>query len=107
PAAPVSGRAASRARSPRRPGRHRFDPGPVLLLGGASDIGMEVALRIAAATADEGRTVILAARRTTDPERRSRLEANAEALRAAGAARTAVCEFDADDLASHRGFVDG
>lgn len=79
----------------------------MLLLGGCSDIGMEVALRISTATADEGRTVILAARRTADPERRSQLEANAAALRDAGAADTVVREFDADDLESHRAFLAG
>src|SRR5699024_11919724 len=94
PDTPVPGRAGPGARSSLRSARRRFDTGPVLLLGGCSDIGMEVAMRIAAATAGEGRTIVLAARRTADPERRSRLEANADALRAAGAAHTAVREFD-------------
>ncbi|WP_199257028.1 SDR family NAD(P)-dependent oxidoreductase [Tomitella fengzijianii] len=79
-----------------------------MLLGGCSDIGMQVALRVAraAAAAGDARTVVLAARRTEEPERRRALEANAVALRAAGAAAVAVREFDADDLPSHGGFVD-
>ncbi|WP_182360317.1 SDR family NAD(P)-dependent oxidoreductase [Tomitella gaofuii] len=77
----------------------------MLLLGGCSDIGIQVARRIAAATADDARTVVLAARRTHAPERRRVLDAHAEQLRAAGAGAVAVREFDADDLPSHRGFL--
>ena len=64
----------------------------VLLLGGRSEIGLEVAERLVAAGA---RTVVLAARRAGDlAPQRSR-------LLAAGAAEVEVLEFDADDVASH------
>jgi NAD(P)-dependent dehydrogenase (short-subunit alcohol dehydrogenase family) len=66
--------------------------GPVLLLGGRSEIGLEVAERLA--RAGHG-TVVLAARRSTD------LAAEEDRLRSAGATTVAAVELDADDLASH------
>lgn len=64
---------------------------PVLLLGGRSEIGLEVAERLVRAGA---RTVVLAARRSAD------LAAPSARLSALGAAVETV-EFDADDLTSH------
>lgn len=66
------------------------DAGPLLVLGGRSEIGIEVARRLA-----PGRTVVLAARRS------DQLGEEVAALRAAGAAAVHAREFDADDLASH------
>ncbi|MDJ0394994.1 SDR family NAD(P)-dependent oxidoreductase [Rhodococcus sp. G-MC3] len=66
------------------------DNDTLLILGGRSEIGLEVATRLAA-----GRTVVLGARRSTD------LGTQIEAVKAAGARSVAVAEFDADDLASH------
>ncbi|OZM78667.1 SDR family NAD(P)-dependent oxidoreductase [Pseudonocardia sp. MH-G8] len=63
----------------------------VLVLGGRSEIGVEVARRIAA-----GATVVLAARRSTE------LDAEEKLLRAAGAAEVDRVEFDADALDTHR-----
>lgn len=83
-----------------------IDPGHILLLGGRSDIGMEVALRLARATAEDPRTVVLAARRTGETARVEELAANAEALRIAGARDVLVRELDADDISSHPGFFD-
>jgi len=62
-----------------------------LLLGGRSEIGLEVVRRIA-----EGRTVILAARRgaALGDERRLILQAGATSVHCA--------DFDADDTASHQ-----
>ncbi|WP_280275053.1 SDR family NAD(P)-dependent oxidoreductase [Nocardia wallacei] len=66
------------------------DEGAVLLLGGRSEMGLEIAERLA-----PGRVVILAARRSGDlAEPRSRLER-------AGAAAVHQVEFDADEVASH------
>lgn len=82
----------------RRSRRHRvIEPstGPVLLLGGRSEIGLEVVRQIAA-----GRRVVLAARRSED------LAAEAKLIRNAGAASVDVVEFDADDTARHAGFMD-
>ncbi|PPK92105.1 short-subunit dehydrogenase [Kineococcus xinjiangensis] len=73
------------------------DPRPVLVLGGRSEIGHEVALRLVRAGA---RTVLLAARPGADLGRQE-----AE-LRAAGAERVVALEFDADDLARHERFLD-
>jgi short-subunit dehydrogenase len=64
--------------------------GPVLILGGRSEIGLELARRLA-----PGATVILAARDA------DRLGEQAAALLASGAAAVHTREFDADDLASH------
>ncbi|MBB5917041.1 NAD(P)-dependent dehydrogenase (short-subunit alcohol dehydrogenase family) [Nocardia transvalensis] len=67
------------------------DEGVILLLGGRSEIGLEIAERLA-----PGRAVILAARRSGDlAEPRRRVEA-------AGATAVHAIEFDADDLASHQ-----
>ncbi|MFE6923525.1 SDR family NAD(P)-dependent oxidoreductase [Nocardia sp. NPDC057663] len=64
--------------------------GPVLVLGGRSEIGLEVARRLA-----PGRVVILAARRA------GTLDAEIEQVRAAGATAVHTVEFDADDTATH------
>jgi short-subunit dehydrogenase len=64
--------------------------GPVLLFGGRSEIGIELARRLAA-----GATVILAARNA------DRLDEQRAALHAAGARDVDAREFDADDVASH------
>jgi short-subunit dehydrogenase len=64
--------------------------GPVLILGGRSEIGIELARRLA-----NGVTVILAARRA------DQLDEQVAALEAAGAKAVYTREFDADDLASH------
>lgn len=69
--------------------------GTVLLLGGTSDIGGEVAVRVC-----DGRDVVLAARNTAalgDVDKR---------LRDAGATSVRSIEFDATDLASHRAVVE-
>ncbi|WP_024804834.1 SDR family NAD(P)-dependent oxidoreductase [Nocardia sp. BMG51109] len=66
------------------------DEGAILLLGGRSEMGVEIAERLAA-----GRTVILAARRGGD------LSASRARLERAGAAAVHSAEFDADDLPSH------
>ena len=62
----------------------------LLLLGGRSDIGLEIAERLA-----PGRTVLLAARRSTD------LADEIGRVEAAGAQSVVPIEFDADDVASH------
>ncbi|WP_099037425.1 SDR family NAD(P)-dependent oxidoreductase [Mycobacterium neglectum] len=67
----------------------------VVIFGGRSEIGIEVAKRLA-----PGATVLLAARRCGD------LDSQVAAVRAAGAAAVAVREFDADALDSHRPLVD-
>ncbi|WP_432564095.1 SDR family NAD(P)-dependent oxidoreductase [Kineococcus sp. SYSU DK003] len=64
---------------------------PVLLLGGRSEIGLEVAERLVRAGA---RTVVLAARRAGE------LTTETARLESVGASVETV-EFDADDLASH------
>ncbi|WP_343601913.1 SDR family NAD(P)-dependent oxidoreductase [Mycobacterium sp.] len=66
------------------------DTGSVLIFGGRSEIGTELARRLA-----PGATVVLAARGA------DRLGAQAASIRAAGAAAVHTVEFDADDLASH------
>lgn len=71
------------------------DTGLVVIFGGRSEIGVELAQRIAG-----GRTVVLAARRADD------LTAQVAAVRSAGATAVHVQEFDADDTASHRGLVE-
>jgi short-subunit dehydrogenase len=71
------------------------EAGPVVIFGGRSEIGLEVATRLA-----PGATVILAARRAGD------LDGPIKAVRAAGAAAVHVCEFDADALDSHAPVVD-
>ncbi|OBF50297.1 oxidoreductase [Mycobacterium sp. 852002-50816_SCH5313054-b] len=64
--------------------------GPVLILGGRSEIGVELARRLA-----PGATVVLAARRA------DQLDHEVATVKAAGAAAVHPREFDADDLASH------
>ncbi|MGK8512810.1 SDR family NAD(P)-dependent oxidoreductase [Nocardia asiatica] len=64
--------------------------GTVLLLGGRSEIGLEVARRLA-----PGRAVVLAARRSGD------LDAQRAQITAAGASEVHAVEFDADDIAAH------
>jgi short-subunit dehydrogenase len=64
--------------------------GPVLILGGRSEIGVELARRLA-----PGATLVLAARNA------DRLDEQVAALTAAGAVAVHTTEFDADDLASH------
>ena len=68
---------------------------PIVVFGGRSEIGLQVATRLAA-----GATVVLAARRADD------LGEQVEAVRAAGAAAVHVLEFDADDLTKHGPLVD-
>jgi NAD(P)-dependent dehydrogenase (short-subunit alcohol dehydrogenase family) len=73
------------------------DQGSVLLLGARSEIGLAVVSRL---LARRGGAVVLAARRSQDlaePERQ---------MRAAGASEVHLVEFDADDLAGHRGVLD-
>ncbi len=69
--------------------------GVVVIFGGRSEIGVELASRLA-----PGSTVVLAAR-TAD-----RLDDQVAAVRAAGARAVHTVEFDADDLASHGPLVD-
>ncbi|TJZ78469.1 SDR family NAD(P)-dependent oxidoreductase [Rhodococcus oryzae] len=64
--------------------------GSVVILGGRSEIGLELATRLA-----PGRTVVLAARRSVD------LEDERRAVLAAGATSVETVEFDADRLADH------
>ncbi|MGH3861541.1 SDR family NAD(P)-dependent oxidoreductase [Actinokineospora sp.] len=66
--------------------------GPLVILGGRSEIGVAVARMLVERGA---RTVVLAARRSDD------LEVEERTLRAAGATTVDRVEFDADDLASH------
>ncbi|KZS68170.1 oxidoreductase [Mycobacterium kansasii] len=63
---------------------------PVVIFGGRSEIGAELARRLA-----PGATVVLAARRA------DRLTEQTVALRQAGAKHVHTREFDADDLATH------
>lgn len=67
----------------------------VLVLGGRSEIGLEVARRLA-----PGETVVLAARRSAD------LDAEERSVREAGAVAVERVEFDADDLAAQRPVLD-
>jgi short-subunit dehydrogenase len=69
--------------------------GLVVIFGGRSEIGLELATRLA-----PGATVLLAARRA------DKLDDEAAAVRAAGAVEVHVREFDADDLASHAPLID-
>ena len=69
--------------------------GLVVIFGGRSEIGTELAVRLA-----PGATVVLAARA---PER---LGEQVAAVRAAGAAAVDVREFHADDLAAHGPLVE-
>lgn len=67
----------------------------VVVFGGRSEIGLELAIRLA-----PGARVLLAARRADE------LDEQVAAVRAAGAAAVEVREFDADDLASHGPLVE-
>jgi short-subunit dehydrogenase len=71
------------------------DAGLVVIFGGRSEIGLELAVRLA-----PGATVVLTARRA------DKLDDEVAAVRAAGAAAVHVREFDADDLASHAPLVE-
>ncbi len=64
--------------------------GPVLILGGRSEIGIELARRLA-----PGATMVLAARKA------DQLGEQADTLRKAGATALHTVEFDADDINSH------
>jgi short-subunit dehydrogenase len=66
----------------------------VVIFGGRSEIGVEVAMRLA-----RGKDVVLAARGA------DRLERELATLVDAGATSVHACEFDADDLASHERIV--
>ena len=72
-------------------------PSWVLLLGGRSEIGLAV---VRGLVAEGTRTVVLAARRSAD------LDAEAAALRAAGAMTVDRVDFDADDLGTHAGLLE-
>ncbi|WP_138843299.1 SDR family NAD(P)-dependent oxidoreductase [Rhodococcus pyridinivorans] len=69
--------------------------GTVVIFGGRSEIGVEVATRLA-----PGRTVILAARRADD------LADECAAVRVAGATAVHPVEFDADALDTHTAVLD-
>jgi short-subunit dehydrogenase len=71
------------------------DAGLVVIFGGRSEIGLELATRLA-----PGATVLLAARRA------DKLDDEVAAVRAAGAVEVHVREFDADDLAPHAPLID-
>jgi NAD(P)-dependent dehydrogenase (short-subunit alcohol dehydrogenase family) len=73
------------------------DTGPVLVLGGRSEIGLAVAERLAARGTS---TFVLAARRPGE------LDAEEAALRGAGASTVGRVEFDADDLSRHAAVID-
>ena len=64
--------------------------GTVVLLGGRSEIGVEIVVRLA-----PGRSVVLAARRSDD------LAGEVARIAAAGAAEVHTVEFDADATADH------
>jgi short-subunit dehydrogenase len=70
------------------------DTGVVVIFGGRSEIGVELARRLA-----RGATVVLAARRADE------LVGEVAAVTAAGARAVHVREFDADYLASHEPLV--
>lgn len=67
-----------------------YAPGSVVLLGGRSEIGLEIAQRLA-----PGRVVVLAARR------RGELERECQTVLDAGATEVHCVEFDADRVADH------
>jgi len=70
----------------------------VLVLGGASDIGLALVRRLAV---NRARAVALAVRETTTPA----VEAAVDELRAAGT-KVDVLPFDADDVDGHDAFID-
>lgn len=67
----------------------------MVIFGGRSEIGVELAVRLAA-----GAVVVLAARRT------EQLVEQVAAVQAAGASAVHTAEFDADDVAGHAGIID-
>ncbi|WP_330254830.1 SDR family NAD(P)-dependent oxidoreductase [Nocardia sp. NBC_00565] len=69
--------------------------GAVVVLGGRSEIGLEVARRLAA-----GRVVVLAARRSGE------LVEESAVVAAAGATAVHTVEFDADDTAGHAALLE-
>lgn len=71
-----------------------LENGSVLVLGGRSEIGIEIAERLA-----QRRQVILMARRSTD------LSGESERLLSAGATEVHCVEFDADDLGTHEALL--
>jgi short-subunit dehydrogenase len=73
--------------------------GTVLLLGGRSEIGLEVTRRLVGAPGD-ARKVVLAARRSDD------LDSAERAVREAGACDVVRVEFDADEVSGHRPVLD-
>lgn len=68
--------------------------GSVVVLGGRSEIGLEIAQRLA-----PGRSVVLAARRSGDLAEETHL------VESAGATSVHTVEFDADDTASHPALI--
>ncbi|MER2205947.1 MAG: SDR family NAD(P)-dependent oxidoreductase, partial [Rhodococcus sp. (in: high G+C Gram-positive bacteria)] len=67
----------------------------VLLLGGRSEIGLEIAVRLA-----PGRDIVLAARRSGE------LSEQEQTLRNAGAVGVSTVEFDADAVDTHGDLLD-
>src|SRR5690606_14173685 len=76
-------------------GGDRLPAGTLVVLGGRSEIGLEVAERLA-----PGREIVLAARRSDD------LADEGARLLAAGASAVHTVELDADDTASHPALID-
>ena len=68
--------------------------GSIVVFGGRSEIGLEVAERLA-----PGRRVILAARRADE------LESESARIRSSGASSVHAVEFDADDTAGHPALI--
>lgn len=77
--------------------RHSETTGTLLVLGGTSDIGTAIAMRLCS-----GRRVVLAMR---EPDRAEAVEISAR-LRAAGAAAVETRPFEATDYVSHRALVE-
>ncbi|WP_287162218.1 SDR family NAD(P)-dependent oxidoreductase [Rhodococcus sp. (in: high G+C Gram-positive bacteria)] len=75
-------------------GANTEDAETVLLLGGRSEIGLEIAVRLA-----PGRRIVLAARRSSD------LEQQRTMLTDAGALAVTAVEFDADATDTHADFL--
>ncbi|NLU85185.1 SDR family NAD(P)-dependent oxidoreductase, partial [Rhodococcus sp. HNM0569] len=82
------------ATSTAQRGKRSREDGPILLLGGRSEIGLDLAARLA-----PGRTVVLAAR--ARPGAADGLGEEVARMRAAGAASVDTVAFDADDLDTH------
>jgi short-subunit dehydrogenase len=81
---------------PRASGTRDLDPGCVLVLGGRSEIGLEVAQRIGA-----GRTVVLAARES------SPLEVERQQILDSGASEVHCVGFDANNTENHAALLSG